>query len=136
MTTTIEIAVRSYELDALGHVNQAVYHQYAEIARIAAVTASGLTFDDFMRYGIAAVMLESHITFRRELRAGDIVTVNCHTKFGDGKTFRMDQQIVKADGTLSAELTSTLGLMDLSARRLVPDPRAKLQSLGANPDLM
>ena len=136
MTTTIEIAVRSYELDALGHVNQAVYHQYAELSRIAAVAASGVTFDDFINSGVAAVMLESHITFRRELRAGDVVTVSCNTKFGTGKTFRMDQQIVKVDGTLSAELTSTLGLMDLRARRLVPDPRSAFQSLGANPDLM
>lgn len=136
MTTTIELAVRSYELDALGHVNQAVYHQYAELSRMAAVAASGITFDDFIRSGVAPVMLESTITFRRELRAGDVVTVCCDTKFGPGKTFHMHQQILKPDGTLSAELTSTLGIMDLVARRLVPDPRTTFASLGANPDLM
>ena len=134
--TTIEIAVRSYELDALGHVNQAVYHQYAELARIASVEASGLPIADFLTAGYAAVLLESHITFRRELRAGDTVTVSCETKFGAGKTFRAEQKITKLDGTLSAELSCTLGLMDLRERRLVADPRATLESLGADPDAM
>ncbi len=35
------------------------------------------------------------------------------TKFGTGKTFKMDSNIYKLDGTLSAEITCTIGLMDL-----------------------
>jgi len=128
---SIEIAVRSYELDALGHVNQAVYHQYAELARVAAFEAAGVSFDTLIREQTSPVMLASQISFRRELRAGDTVTVTCETKFGSGKTFQMDQKILKADGTLSAELSSTIGLMDLRARKLIAGPREVLEAAGA-----
>ena len=124
--------MRSFELDALGHVNQAVYHQYAELARQAAVEEAGGTFDGLLEAGIAPVLLESHINFRRELRARDVVEVSCDTKFGTGKTFRMDELITKLDGTLAAEISCTLGMMDLRARKLVADPRAALESLGVD----
>lgn len=136
VVTSIRITVRGYELDALGHLNQAVYHQYAELARQAAVEAAGGRFDQLIAAGIAPVLLESHASFRRELRAGDTVEVSCDTKFGTGKTFQMSQLITKLDGTLSAEITCILGMMDLGARRLLPDPRAVLESLGVNARLM
>jgi acyl-CoA thioester hydrolase len=131
--TSIRITVRPFEVDALGHVNQAVYHQYGELARVAAVEESGVGFNDLLASGIAPVMLESHIVFRRELRAREIIDVSCEITFGTGKTFQMDNVITKLDGTVSAEITCTLGVMDLAARRLVPDPRAALERLGARP---
>lgn len=130
--TSIRISVRSFELDALGHVNQAVYHQYAELARQAAVEAAGGHFDDLVAGGIAPVLLESHVVYRRELRGRDVVDVSCDTKFGTGKTFRMEQSITKADGTLAAEITCTVGMMDLAARKLVADPRAALEAIGVD----
>lgn len=130
--TSIRISVRSFELDALGHVNQAVYHQYAELGRQAAMEAAGSDFDALVASGIAPVVLETHIVYRRELRGRDVVDVSCDTKFGTGKTFRMEQKITKADGTLAAEITCTVGMMDLAARKLVADPRAALEAVGAD----
>lgn len=132
VVSSIRITVRSFELDALGHVNQAVYHQYGELGRQAAVEAAGGNFDDLIASGVAPVLLESHITFRRELRGRDIVDVSCDTKFGAGKTFRMEQSITKLDGTLAAELSCTLGMMDLRERKLVIDPRAALEAVGVD----
>jgi acyl-CoA thioester hydrolase len=134
--TSIRIPVRSVELDALGHVNQSVYHQYGERARQAAVEHAGGRFDELVAGGVAPVLLESHISFRRELRAEDVVDVSCATKFGTGKTFRMEHQITKLDGTLAAEISCTLGMMDLRARKLVADPRAALQTLGVDVRIM
>jgi acyl-CoA thioester hydrolase len=134
--TRIRITVDDSELDSLGHVNQSVYHKYAERGRQASVEAAGVTFDDLMAANIAPVLLESHIVFRRELRSGDTVDVSSETKFGPGKTFQMTQLITKLDGTLSAELTCTLGMLDLQARRLLPDPRAAFESLGVDITLM
>ena len=134
--TTIRISVRDVELDALGHVNQSVYHQYAERARQAAVEAAGGLFDELIASGIAPVLLESHINFRRELRARDVVDVSCETKFGTGKTFRMEQLITKLDGTLAEEISCTLGMMDLRARKLLADPRAALETVGVDVRMM
>jgi acyl-CoA thioester hydrolase len=85
---------------------------------------------------LAAVLLESHISFRRELRAGDVVDITCDTKFGSGKTFRMNSNIYKIDGTLSAEITCTLGLMDLEKRKLVEDPRGRFALAGVDPTVL
>lgn len=38
------------------------------------------------------------------------------------KTFRIEQELRKSDGTLAAEVTSVGGLLDLDTRRLIPDP--------------
>jgi acyl-CoA thioester hydrolase len=124
------IEVRGYELDALGHVNHAVYHQYAEVARTKAFAAAGCDWDSLVARRIAPVLLTTTVNFRRELRAGDEVDVSCVAKFGDGKTFTLEQMITKADGTLSAEVYCVLGMMDLDARKLHADPRAVLESAG------
>jgi acyl-CoA thioester hydrolase len=124
------IAVRSYELDALGHLNHAVYHQYAEVARVEAFEAAGCGWESLVEVNCAPVLLETHAHFRRELRKGDVVDVGCAAKFGTGKTFRLEQHITKLDGTLAAEITCTLGLMDLQARKLLADPAAVLTAAG------
>jgi acyl-CoA thioester hydrolase len=132
LVTITRIEVRSYELDALGHVNQAVYHQYAELGRVAAVEAAGGRFEHLLANRLAPVLLEAHISFRRELRRRDVVEVSCETRFSTGKTFQTNQVISKLDGTVAAEITSTLGIMDLEARRLVADPRAAFESVGVD----
>jgi acyl-CoA thioester hydrolase len=130
------IKIRTYELDALGHVNQAVYHSYAEISRMEMFTASGCRVDELMADEKAPVLLESQVAFRKELRGGDEVAVTCAITFGTGKTFRMDSRILKLDGTLSAEINCTCGLMDLRARKLLADPQSYFLAAGANFDAL
>jgi acyl-CoA thioester hydrolase len=130
MAFSVRIEVRGYELDALGHVNHAVYHQYAEVARTKAFVVAGCDWDALTERRTAPVLLTTTVNFRRELRANDEVDVSCTAKFGDGKTFTLEQLITKADGTLSAEVYCVLGMMDLDARKLHADPRAVLKSTG------
>jgi acyl-CoA thioester hydrolase len=127
----IQIKVRMYELDVLGHLNHAVYHSYGEVARTEAMEkAAGGGRDGLREQNLAPVLLESNIKYRREVRLGEVVEVTCDTRFGSGKTFQMIQQLFKADGILSAELTVTLGMMDLQRRKLVDDPRGRLERAG------
>jgi acyl-CoA thioester hydrolase len=129
------IKVRHYELDTLGHLNHAVYHSYGEVSRLELLEAAG-GLEGFTEAKLASVLLETHVVFRRELRAGDEVDVTCDVKFGSGKTFKMDSTIRKVDGTLAAEITCTLGLMDLERRKLVEDPRGKFVAAGADLKLL
>jgi acyl-CoA thioester hydrolase len=132
----VRIEVRSYELDALGHVNHAVYHSYAEVARMKAFSAAGCSWDELARRRVGAVLLSTTVHFRGELTAGDEVDVTCVAKFGTGKSFVLEQLVTKADGTLSAEVTGVFGLMDLNARKLFADPRAVLESAGLDFDVL
>jgi acyl-CoA thioester hydrolase len=125
-----QIKVRHYELDTLGHLNHAVYHSYGEVARVELMEAAGARTGGLREGRLAAVLLESTIKFRRELRAGDVVDVTCDATFGTGKIFHMNSIIYKLDGTVSAEIECTLGLMDLDRRKLVDDPRGRFERAG------
>ncbi|MEV6276762.1 acyl-CoA thioesterase [Nocardia sp. NPDC051832] len=135
MTFSVPITVRGYELDSLGHVNQAVYLQYAEHARWELLRAAGVGQDKLLATGFAPVVLENNIKYQRELRAGDEVTVSCEFEWTEGKTFRMHQEIRKIDGTISALVTVTGGVMDLTARKLASDPRERFRAISERPEL-
>jgi acyl-CoA thioester hydrolase len=135
MTFSVPIAVRGYELDSLGHLNQAVYLQYAEHARWELLRAAGVDQDKLLSTGFAPVVLENTIKYQRELRSGDEVTVTCEFEWLEGKSFRMHQEIRKLDGTVSALVTVVAGVMDLTARKLVADPRERFRALTDRPEL-
>jgi len=126
---SVRIKVRHYELDTLGHLNHAVYHQYGEVARLEWFNdaCEGKGFAD---KNIAPVLLETRVKFRRELREGDTVDVTLDVTFGDGKTFEMYSEILKLDGTVAAEIECVLGLMDLERRKLVRNPKEQFVEAG------
>jgi len=76
----------------------------------------------FPAKGIGPVSLEERIRFHREIRAGQEVAVSCVFTWGEGKSFRIEQEIRLPDGTLAAEITNVGGLLDLEDRRLIRDP--------------
>ncbi|MFJ3102934.1 acyl-CoA thioesterase [Streptomyces sp. NPDC086835] len=136
MTFFADVTVRGYELDTQGHLNQAVYLQYAEHARWELLRAAGLPQEKLLASGVGPVALEVTVKFLRELRGGDQVRVTCRFVYSEGKTFAVEQQIVKDDGTIAAEISGVAGMLDLSTRRLIADPRAHLAALADNPDLL
>ena len=130
---SVGVTVRGYETDALGHLNQSVYLQYAEHARWALLQAAGVGQAELLAAGIAPVVLETTIRYLRELRAGDETEVTCAFEWGTGKTFRMAQTIRRTDGTVAAELSLVGGLLDLKERRLVADPQGYFRTLSTDP---
>ncbi|MFF8593356.1 acyl-CoA thioesterase [Streptomyces sp. NPDC015220] len=132
---SVRVTVRGYETDTQGHLNQAVYLNYAEHARWSMLQAAGITQAGLHARGVGPVALETTIRYRRELLAGDEVDVTCSFEWGGGKTFRIEQTIRKADGTVAAEVTAVGGLLDLKARKLLADPRDRFEELAARPEL-
>ncbi|MGX9884835.1 acyl-CoA thioesterase [Streptomyces sp. NPDC002276] len=132
---SVPVTVRGYETDSLGHLNQSVYLQYAEHARWELLQAAGVGQTELLAEGIAPVVLETTIRYLRELRAGEDVEVSCVFEWGEGKTFRVTQTITKTDGTISAEVASVGGLLDLKERRLAAQPREHFKRLTTDPGL-
>lgn len=130
---SVPITVRGYETDTQGHLNQSVYLQYAEHARWSLLQAAGIRQQDLVNHRVGPVVLETTIRYLRELRAGDETEMSCRLVWSTGKTFRVEQTLTKADGTVAAEVAAVSGLLDLTERRLVADPRGVLRKLAADP---
>jgi acyl-CoA thioester hydrolase len=132
----VRVTVRGYELDTQGHLNQAVYLQYAEHARWEVLRAAGLPQQRLIDSGVGPVALEVTLRFRAELRGGDEVDVTCAFVWGAGRTFRIEQEIIRADGVVSAQISGVGGLLDLTERKLVHDPAARFAALSTHPEVM
>jgi acyl-CoA thioester hydrolase len=129
---SVRVTVRGYETDVQGHLNQAVYLNYAEHARWSLLQAAGVSQARLVGRGVGPVALETTIRYRRELLAGDEVDVTCEFEWGDGKTFRIRQEIRKTDGTVAAEVTAVGGLLNLGERKLLADPREVFKELATD----
>jgi acyl-CoA thioester hydrolase len=72
---TATYAVRQYELDLLGHVNNAVYLNWVEQVAIDHVEAMGFGRDWSLAHGGGWVVREHHVTYHRPVLYGDLVRV-------------------------------------------------------------
>lgn len=132
----VRVTVRGYEVDRLGHLNHAVYLQYAEHARWQLLRAAGVTDDALVTAGIGPVALEERIRYRAELRAGDEIDISCAFEWTGRKIFRVAQEFRRPDGHLATTVEGVLGVMDLTERRLVPDPAERLRALATDPAVL
>lgn len=123
------IEIRWRDIDAYGHVNNAVYLNYLEEARDAWVqqvlgSASGNTWD--------FVLARVSIDFRVELTQDDgAVTVRCALDTIGRSSVGTQEQILKRDGTVSAEARSIVVPRDPEtgrARRLTQAEREALEA--------
>lgn len=136
MVFSVPVTVRGYELDTQGHLNQAVYLQYTEHARWMLLAAAGIQQNAMVAGGIGPVVLEVNIKYLRELRGGEEVDVTCDFGWAEGKVFQFKQQIIKKDGTVCADIVVVGGIMDLRARKLVPNPVERLAALASDPGML
>jgi acyl-CoA thioester hydrolase len=132
----LRIAVRGYELDTQGHLNQAVYLQYCEHLRWESLRAAGISQAKLISTRIGPAVLENTMRFHRELRGGDEVDVTCKWIWGEGKTFRVEQEIRRADGVLTCDLSSVAGLIDLDKRKMISNPAEHFAKLAEHPEIM
>lgn len=139
----VRIGVRSYETDVNGHVNHAVYHQYAEHARMEHLRAAGLSQSTLDAAGITVVLLSTTVGFRAELRVGEQVRIDSEVEFTGRKPFTMRHRLVRVadehgtpDDVLAAEAECVLGVLDVATRRLVAEPYRRLVAAASSPELL
>ena len=69
------LTVQSYECDANGHVNNAVYLNYLESGRVAFLKAAGASYRELRAQGFGLVVVRICIDYRREARMEDLLLV-------------------------------------------------------------
>ena len=113
------VEVRFRDCDPMGHVNNAVYLTYLELARFAYWKAAEIgRLEGDVSYIIARV----EIDFRASARTGDMLDVGIAIR-GFGRTsFTMEYEIRDQDGRLVANASSVQVTYDYGARKAVPVP--------------
>lgn len=127
MVNELEIEVRSTELDALGHVNNAKYLEYLEWGRFEWVAQAGVALDSFGRGGVGTVIVNVNINYRREATLGERLTIRSWLAGMGGSSFRIGQEIVNARGQTVCDAVVTSVMFDTRTRASVPIP-AELRS--------
>lgn len=67
----LEMAVRDYECDMQGIVNNSVYQNYLEHARHEFLKNIGVNFKDYTERGINLVVVRAELDYRSPLSSGD-----------------------------------------------------------------
>jgi acyl-CoA thioester hydrolase len=121
---TIQIGLRWRDMDMLGHLNQAVYHELLEEGRGALL----LSMEGAASFPFVLVRVE--LDYLREVRKdhGSVEVVTRVERVGS-KSIRIAHEIVRADGVVAAEGRSVLVAWDPQARgsrELTDDERAVL----------
>jgi len=113
---TLEIAVRDYELDSEGIVNNAVYLHYLEHTRHAFVKREGIPFGSLTRDGLIPVVRRMDIEYRMPLRSGDVMLSRLWIE-RLGARFIFHQDIFnKLDGAPVARAVVTIVCMEKDGR--------------------
>ena len=79
-TFTVDMAVRDYECDLQGVVNNAVYQNYTEHARHEFLKSRGLDFAALTASGLHVMVTRAELGYLRSLRSGDLFRVSVQTE--------------------------------------------------------
>jgi acyl-CoA thioester hydrolase len=117
------LTIREQHLDTFGHVNNAIYLQLYEEARWQLITDGGWGLARIQQEKKGPVVLDLKLDFKAELRNRENIVIK--TRFKEMKNklvFTIEQWMEKEDGKVASTLELSIGIMDLSERRLIIPP--------------
>jgi acyl-CoA thioester hydrolase len=127
-TLTHELAPRFRDTDAMGHINNAVYVTYLEVAR--QVYWRAFTGDDDY-HRVPFILAGVLIDFRSEALVNEVLEIGIRCDWIGSKSFAFGYEIrEKATGRLVVEATSVQVCYDYAAKRsfeMPADLRARLE---------
>lgn len=136
---TVRCEIRWGDMDALGHVNNIVYFQYCESARIAYFER--LHPERFRKHDREGPgMVAANLNFRRQLAYPGAVDVTARVSSISGKSFTLDYTIRDvANGEVAADGSSVCLWVDYAKAKALPLPQQLVDGIIAlenNPELV
>jgi acyl-CoA thioester hydrolase len=125
-----EVTMR--DIDGFGHVNNAVYLAYVENARVAYLReVVGVR----TREEIANIMASVTIDYRAQVDYGDELEIGVRTERIGTKSFQLAYRMVRGDGEVAADVTSTQVMFDFDANRAIEVPAEWRRAIQAHDGL-
>lgn len=127
------------DMDFNSHMRNTAYLDKCGDIRMIFFAEHGFPMSQFMALRLGPVIMRDEVDYFKEVGLLEPlrVTMGLAGLAADGSRFLIRNEFFRADGALSARVTSAGGWLDLQARRLVAPPQALLaamQSQGRHPD--
>lgn len=117
MEVSLDIVVRSTEIDVNGHVNNAKYLEYLEWGREEWYENAGLHYDVFKQMGVQTVTVNININYSRECKQGDKLTIQTRPEKLGHTSYVLKQEIYNQKNMLCADALVTSVALDMGNRK-------------------
>jgi acyl-CoA thioester hydrolase len=124
------LMVLESHLDSFGHMNHGVYLPIFEEARWDWVTSRGYGIERMHETGLAPVILEVSLQFRRELRLRQKFVIETQVQSYDKKLAVVRQEIKDDAGKTYCTALIKFGLFNIRERKLVNPTPEWLHAIG------
>ena len=119
-STTLEVRWR--DLDAMGHVNNAVYFTFLEQARVHYLRSLGLVTAE--PDGIGFILAEASCLYKSALQLAELVTIHVRASELRNSSFRFEYRMEGEDRRLVATAHTAQVCYDYQSKRPIPIPAA------------
>ena len=111
-------------LDSNGHMANVAFLDVAVDVRFMYFASCGFPPAEWVRLALGPVVRRDEVDYHRELRMLQPFTVNILLAglAQDASRFRIRNEVRRDDGEIAARITSTGGILDLRARKLLVPP--------------
>ncbi len=100
---------RSYELDAYGHLNNAVYVNWLEQGRLCYLRDRGETYATVPeRFGVHIVVVRQDVSYQSQVRLGDRLQMISRIEQFGTSSFTFVQSIAYSGGKIAAQARVTM----------------------------
>lgn len=114
-----EIEVRFSDLDAYGHVNNATFFTFLEVARTKLFRDS---FTELMRQGLLFLVVRAECDYKAPINLSDRVIVEMQMRNFGRSSFEVTYRMHNGAGTLFATAATVMVCYDNRQNRTVPIP--------------
>ena len=123
------------DMDFNAHMRNTAFLDKSADVRMMFFADNGFPMSEFMRLRIGPIVRKDEIEYFKEVHLLEEVRVNLSNAgmSDDGSRFMLRNGFTRADGKLSARITSTGGWLNLAERVLVAPPPALLAALRSLP---
>lgn len=121
------------DMDFNSHMRNTAFLDKTADVRQMYLAENGFPMEEFSRLRIGPVVMKDELEYFSEVKLQEkiLVTYVLAGHAEDGSRFLLRHEIFRADGKLSARVTSAGGWLDLNERRLVVPPPALLSAMNS-----
>jgi acyl-CoA thioester hydrolase len=130
-----QIQIRWSDLDPNFHLRHSVYYDWGAFCRVEFLNEYGLTAEVMQHLHFGPILFKEECVFRKEIRLGDVVTMNLKLirSRKDYSRWSIQHQVVKNTEILCAVITVDGAWINVAERKLMSPPEQVIEVFSKMP---